>query len=102
MRGALRDPVGRADQRTFVDVLVGYRVRGRFAFAGNALPARWQGRDAFTILETGFGLGNNFLATWAAWRADPRRSRRLRFISIEKHPLRATDLRRALTLRSAR
>ena len=64
--------------------------------AGNGLPARWQARDAFTVLETGFGLGNNFLATWAAWRADPRRCERLRFISIEKHPLRLEDLRRAL------
>ncbi|MCK9686726.1 FAD-dependent 5-carboxymethylaminomethyl-2-thiouridine(34) oxidoreductase MnmC [Scleromatobacter humisilvae] len=63
---------------------------------GNGLPARWQGCDAFTILETGFGLGNNFLATWAAWRADPQRSARLRFVSIEKHPLRFDDLRRAL------
>ena len=63
---------------------------------GNRLPARWQGRDAFTVLETGFGLGNNFLATWAAWRADPQRCARLRFVSIEKHPLRAADLRRAL------
>ena len=63
---------------------------------GNDLPARWQGRDAFTILETGFGLGNNFLATWAAWRADAQRSTRLRFVSIEKHPLRFDDLRRAL------
>jgi tRNA 5-methylaminomethyl-2-thiouridine biosynthesis bifunctional protein len=64
--------------------------------AGNGLPARWQGRDAFTILETGFGLGNNFLATWAAWRADPARSARLRFVSVEKHPLRSGDLARAL------
>jgi tRNA 5-methylaminomethyl-2-thiouridine biosynthesis bifunctional protein len=64
--------------------------------AGNGLPARWAGRAAFTVLETGFGLGNNFLATWAAWRADPARPRRLRFVSIEKHPLRAPDLRRAL------
>ena len=63
---------------------------------GNDLPSRWQGREAFTILETGFGLGNNFLATWAAWRADARRCARLRFISIEKHPLRRDDLRRAL------
>ena len=63
---------------------------------GNALPARWQGRDAFTVLETGFGLGNNFLATWAAWRADAQRCTRLRFISIEKHPLHLADLRRAL------
>jgi tRNA 5-methylaminomethyl-2-thiouridine biosynthesis bifunctional protein len=63
---------------------------------GSGLPGRWQGRDDFTVLETGFGLGNNFLATCAAWRADPQRSRRLRFISIEKHPLRLADLRRAL------
>ena len=64
--------------------------------AGNGLPARWQERGTFTVLETGFGLGNNFLATWAAWRADPRRCARLRFVSIEKHPLRLADLRRAL------
>ncbi len=63
---------------------------------GNGLPQRWRGREAFTILETGFGLGNNFLATWAAWRADPQRPARLRFVSIEKHPLRIADLRRAL------
>lgn len=61
---------------------------------GNGLPARWQGRDDFVVLETGFGLGNNFLATWAAWRADPQRSRRLTFISVEKHPLTAEDLAR--------
>ena len=35
--------------------------------AGNDLPRRWQGRDRFVILETGFGLGLNFLATWHAW-----------------------------------
>lgn len=59
---------------------------------GNGLPGRWQGRRRFVILETGFGLGNNFLASWAAWRADPQRSGRLVFISIEKHPLRGEDL----------
>jgi len=35
---------------------------------GNDLPARWQGRERFVVLETGFGLGNNFLAAWQAWR----------------------------------
>src|SRR4051812_32428877 len=39
--------------------------------AGNGLPQRWAGRAHFVILETGFGLGHNFLATWAAWRDDP-------------------------------
>jgi tRNA 5-methylaminomethyl-2-thiouridine biosynthesis bifunctional protein len=54
---------------------------------GNDLPARWQGRDRFVVLETGFGLGNNFLATWAAWRHDAHACGQLHFISIEKHPL---------------
>ncbi len=63
--------------------------------AGNGLPKRWRGRDRFVILETGFGLGNNFLATWAAWAADPERASHLDFISVERHPLRPEDLARA-------
>ena len=59
---------------------------------GNDLPQRWQGRDRFVILETGFGLGLNFLATWRAWRDDPQRCRRLHFVSFEKHPFTAADL----------
>ena len=62
--------------------------------AGSGLPGRWRGRSRFVILETGFGLGNNFLATWAAWRADPERCERLVFISVEKHPLTREDLAR--------
>src|SRR5207245_8213129 len=41
--------------------------------AGNRLPERWAGRERFVILETGFGFGLNFLATWQAWRRDPAR-----------------------------
>ncbi|TVT69822.1 MAG: bifunctional tRNA (5-methylaminomethyl-2-thiouridine)(34)-methyltransferase MnmD/FAD-dependent 5-carboxymethylaminomethyl-2-thiouridine(34) oxidoreductase MnmC [Denitromonas halophila] len=59
---------------------------------GNQLPHRWQRKSRFVILETGFGLGLNFLATWAAWRDDPKRCDRLHFISIEKHPFSADDL----------
>ena len=62
---------------------------------GNGLPGRWHGRDRFVILETGFGLGNNFLAVWNAWRTDPQHCDRLHFISVEKHPLAAADLQRA-------
>ena len=60
--------------------------------AGNYLPTRWQGRELFVILETGFGLGLNFLATWLAWRTDPARCTTLHFVSLEKHPFSATDL----------
>ncbi|MBI0326796.1 bifunctional tRNA (5-methylaminomethyl-2-thiouridine)(34)-methyltransferase MnmD/FAD-dependent 5-carboxymethylaminomethyl-2-thiouridine(34) oxidoreductase MnmC [Burkholderia plantarii] len=64
---------------------------------GNGLPERWRGRRCFTIVETGFGIGGNFLATWAAWRADPARGERLHFVSIEKHPFSREDLRTAAT-----
>ncbi len=73
----------------------GALAQARHVFlGGNDLPARWAGRQRFVILETGFGLGNNFLATWAAWRADPERCERLVFVSFEKHPLTQADMRR--------
>jgi tRNA 5-methylaminomethyl-2-thiouridine biosynthesis bifunctional protein len=73
---------------------VGGLEQAQYVFLrGNALPERWQGRHTFTVLETGFGMGINFLMTWAAWRADPSRCERLHFVSIEKHPFTATDLR---------
>jgi tRNA 5-methylaminomethyl-2-thiouridine biosynthesis bifunctional protein len=63
--------------------------------AGNDLPTAWAGRQRFVILETGFGIGLNFLATWQAWRQChdyPQRCRRLHFVSVEKHPFRRDDL----------
>jgi tRNA U34 5-methylaminomethyl-2-thiouridine-forming methyltransferase MnmC len=75
---------------------VGSLAQAQYVFLqGNDLPGRWQRREVFTLLETGFGIGINFLATWAAWRADPGRCEHLHFVSIEKHPFRADDLRRA-------
>lgn len=63
---------------------------------GNGLPGRWAGRQRFVVLESGFGLGANFLATWAAWRDDPQRCDRLWYVAIEKHPPRRDDLAHAL------
>ena len=59
---------------------------------GNGLPQRWRGRHVFTIVETGFGFGLSFLATWRTWRDDPQRCDRLHFVSIEKHPFTGSDL----------
>jgi tRNA 5-methylaminomethyl-2-thiouridine biosynthesis bifunctional protein len=74
----------------------GAAAQARHVFlGGNGLPGRWAGRPRFTILETGFGLGNNFLATWDAWRRDPARCERLFFVSIERHPPRRDDLARS-------
>ncbi|MGI4812087.1 MAG: bifunctional tRNA (5-methylaminomethyl-2-thiouridine)(34)-methyltransferase MnmD/FAD-dependent 5-carboxymethylaminomethyl-2-thiouridine(34) oxidoreductase MnmC [Janthinobacterium lividum] len=69
--------------------------------AGNGLPARWTARRHFVILETGFGLGINFLASWSAWREDAARCTRLHFVSIEKHPPCAADLQRVHAAMSA-
>jgi tRNA 5-methylaminomethyl-2-thiouridine biosynthesis bifunctional protein len=63
---------------------------------GNALPERWRGRAGFTVCETGFGLGQNFLALWHAWLSDPQRSTRLHMVSFEAHPFSRADLARVL------
>jgi len=64
--------------------------------AGNALPERWRGRRCFTIVETGFGLGMNFLVTCAAFLEDGRAPARLHYASVEKHPFAKDDLTAAL------
>src|SRR3954467_10201215 len=72
----------------------GALAQARHVFlSGNELPRRWAGAERFVILETGFGLGLNFLATWQAWRRNPSRCGRLHFVSIEKHPFSLQDLR---------
>ena len=63
--------------------------------AGCGLPERWRGRDQFTVLETGFGLGLSFLTTWAAWEADAQRCDVLHFVSVEGYPVAAADLVRS-------
>ncbi len=68
--------------------------------AGCGLPQGWRGKDQFTLLETGFGLGLNFLATWAAWEADPQRSDYLHFVSVEAYPAAAADIVRNAQLPS--
>ncbi len=95
-----RTPGGTPFSEAFGDVYhsaAGGLAQSRHVFiAGNGLPERWQGRDSFVVLETGFGLGLNFLATWAAWKADDRRPRRLDFVSVESRPFSRPDLEAAL------
>ena len=59
---------------------------------GNDLPLRWQKADRFTIVETGFGAGFNFLATWRALRQAGSSSTRLHFVSVEKYPFQPAEL----------
>jgi tRNA 5-methylaminomethyl-2-thiouridine biosynthesis bifunctional protein len=63
--------------------------------AGCGLPGAWAGHPQWRILETGFGLGLNFLAAWRAWKDDPQRSHLLHFVSAEAWPVAAADLLRS-------
>lgn len=83
---------------------------------GNRLPQRWQQLAStahkgasFTIAETGFGTGLNFLCAWQAWNthvqeaahkedANVAQPPKLHFISTELHPLSQADLAAALAL----
>jgi tRNA 5-methylaminomethyl-2-thiouridine biosynthesis bifunctional protein len=60
--------------------------------AGNGLPDRWRGSHGFTIVETGFGCGLNFLATWQSWLKHAPSDARLNFVSVELHPFVRDDL----------
>ncbi|MDR2991053.1 MAG: FAD-dependent 5-carboxymethylaminomethyl-2-thiouridine(34) oxidoreductase MnmC [Burkholderiaceae bacterium] len=63
--------------------------------AGCGLPALWHEQPylpAWQILETGFGLGLNFLAAWCAWRDHPARPARLYYSAVEAFPPTADDL----------
>ncbi|MBB1595167.1 FAD-dependent 5-carboxymethylaminomethyl-2-thiouridine(34) oxidoreductase MnmC [Achromobacter sp. UMC46] len=68
---------------------------------GNGLPGRWRGRQSFTVCETGFGLGLNFLALWKAWRDDPQRPATLHMVSMEAHPFTQQDLSALLAREAA-
>ncbi|MBN3722907.1 bifunctional tRNA (5-methylaminomethyl-2-thiouridine)(34)-methyltransferase MnmD/FAD-dependent 5-carboxymethylaminomethyl-2-thiouridine(34) oxidoreductase MnmC [Burkholderia sp. Ac-20379] len=93
--GALVSSVHGALQPAATETYAAPAQAGSGFLHGNGLPERWRGRRSFTIVETGFGAGWRFLATWAAWRADPARSERLHYVAIEAHPFSRDDLRRA-------
>lgn len=63
---------------------------------GNRLPEGWCRAGRFTIAETGFGTGLNFLHSWQRFTATAPADARLHFISVEAFPLSPTDLARAL------
>ncbi|GGC07038.1 tRNA 5-methylaminomethyl-2-thiouridine biosynthesis bifunctional protein MnmC [Marinobacterium zhoushanense] len=67
--------------------------------AANQLDARWQALapdSRFTLAETGFGTGLNFLCARRLWLKQAPESARLHYISCEKHPLLPEDLAQAL------
>lgn len=63
-------------------------AESRYVFLrGNDLPARWEKRDSFSIFETGFGSGLNFLCAWQLFEETAPPDAVLDFISVERFPL---------------
>ena len=72
-------------------------LQARHVFLGGCgLPDAWRAAPRWTLLETGFGLGLNFLATWQAWRADPQAPQVLHYVAVDAWPPTADDLQRSV------
>lgn len=67
---------------------------------GNGLSKRWQQltTNTFTITETGFGTGLNFLCAAKLWLETAPKEAVLNFTSVEKYPLTLADITTALQL----
>lgn len=65
---------------------------------GNGLLACWQqpNLNEFTIAETGFGTGLNFLSAAKLWLETTPSNATLHYISIEKYPLSLSNISTAL------
>ena len=63
---------------------------------GNNLPESWAGKNSFTIAETGFGTGLNFLSSWKLFEETADDCQTLDFISVEKYPLTPAEIMEAL------
>jgi tRNA 5-methylaminomethyl-2-thiouridine biosynthesis bifunctional protein len=65
----------------------------------NQLAQRWQASqpDHFTIAETGFGTGLNFLCAWDLWLKHSQSHQHLHFVTVEKFPISKDNLATALS-----
>lgn len=56
-------------------------------------PALWASQPRWQVLDTGFGAGWAFLATWQAWHNDPQRPQHLFYTAIDAQLPSAEDMR---------
>ncbi|MBS9778444.1 MAG: bifunctional tRNA (5-methylaminomethyl-2-thiouridine)(34)-methyltransferase MnmD/FAD-dependent 5-carboxymethylaminomethyl-2-thiouridine(34) oxidoreductase MnmC [Gammaproteobacteria bacterium] len=87
--------------RQFGDVyysLVDGLAESRYVFLKhNQLAQRFPHAKNFTIAESGFGTGLNFLATWQLWQQTKKKNNaHLHYISFEKYPLTKADFIQSL------
>jgi tRNA 5-methylaminomethyl-2-thiouridine biosynthesis bifunctional protein len=79
-------PIAKAYDDIYFSVDNGLEESSYVFLHGIGAPDIWQGRENYTIAETGFGTGLNFLNTWRAWKACKAQGH-LTYISVEAMPL---------------
>lgn len=73
-------------------------MEDRFPFLwGLGLPDAWAAQPQWRILDSALGDGERFLASWHAWKADPRRPRLLHYVAMESAALSAAGWQRRRT-----
>lgn len=102
-------PVAEAFDDPYFSASHGLEETHHVFLKNNGIPVRWQTHQGpFHIIETGFGTGLNFLASWQTFHAfnqsgnnaknNLKNNSWLHFTSIEKYPLSKEQLTRALSL----
>ncbi len=76
---------------------IGLEEKKHVFLQGNDLPNNWRNKDNFTIAETGFGTGLNFLNTLKLWDETATKEQHLHYISCELHPFNIEQLKTALS-----
>ncbi|MBL4660683.1 MAG: bifunctional tRNA (5-methylaminomethyl-2-thiouridine)(34)-methyltransferase MnmD/FAD-dependent 5-carboxymethylaminomethyl-2-thiouridine(34) oxidoreductase MnmC [Alcanivoracaceae bacterium] len=94
------DDSGSAYSNNYSDIYfqsgIGQDEKKHVFLSGNDLPENWQGKVNYTIAETGFGTGLNFLNTLELWHKNKQANQHLHFISCELHPLNKLQLQQLL------
>ena len=94
------DEQGSAYSNNYHDIYyqpgIGLDEKKHVFLKGNNLPNNWIGKANFTIAETGFGTGLNFLTTLEGWNNTKNNNQHLHYISCELHPLNQKQLQQAL------
>ncbi|WP_062270533.1 bifunctional tRNA (5-methylaminomethyl-2-thiouridine)(34)-methyltransferase MnmD/FAD-dependent 5-carboxymethylaminomethyl-2-thiouridine(34) oxidoreductase MnmC [Endozoicomonas arenosclerae] len=94
-------PVSTTFDDVYFSTVSGLKETHHVFIDSNALPERFEAlkqNDCFTIGETGFGTGLNFLCAWALFEQIAPATARLHFVSTEKYPLSQKDLQQALSM----
>ncbi len=99
------DEQGSAYSNNYGDIYfqpgIGLDEKNHVFLKGNHLPENWSNKSLFTIGETGFGTGLNFLNTLKSWNQTisqtDNNKQLLHYISCEQHPMNKQQLQQALS-----